>query len=506
MSTQQKNNELDPTLGLDEEMGGDPSLGKQEPNSDAMSTTSLQNSDKKQDSNGTSDDQDDEETTFCRSCLKHPRVTELYQKADWWSLWIGLATFAVGVMLVFAVPYNLGDGRLKYVVPQPMKWMNNPFDAFDAYNVVGIPILLSVLGCFYFLSLYAMGTLSKGGFTEYLGGYAFMCVLATIAFWFGRNEWASEHGLGYAVFAILLGMTVSNSPLADHMPWLERAAKDGEYFIKCSLVLLAVELDVLVRVGGPGMLVAWIGSPIAIIGGFVGGMKFFGCKDTLAMITAVGASWCGASAISAVAPVVGAPSEDVALAISVVAFFTIIFTFAQPYFAMAVGMPDDVAGAWIGGSVDQTGNVIVSAAILSDEATEVAAIVKMVLNAGLGVAASIIALYWSFFRSHDQENGEKPQFRLIMLWDKFPKFTLGFIITSVVLTLMLQELKERPEEEALPSAISSLNRWWFAIAFVGIGLTTNVKKMWKKAVNSGIIQVYMLANALGTSRQGGGKL
>ena len=39
-----------------------------------------------------------------------------------------------------------------------------------------------------------------------------------------------------------------------------------------------------------------------------------------------------------------ASSEDVALSISVVSFFTVIFTFVQPYIAMAVGMPDAVAG------------------------------------------------------------------------------------------------------------------------------------------------------------------
>ena len=109
-------------------------------------------------------------------------------------------------------------------------------------------------------------------------------------------------------------------------------------------------------------------------------------------------------------------------AISVVAFFTVIFTFAQPYIAMAVGMPDDIAGSWIGSSVDQTGNVIVSAAIISEEATEVAGIVKMVLNAGLGVMASIVSCYWNSRRNEDDEG--KP-FRWIMLWDKFPKFTLG---------------------------------------------------------------------------------
>ena len=50
--------------------------------------------------------------------------------------------------------------------------------------------------------------------------------------------------------------------------------------------------------------------------------------------------------------------------------------------ALGVGMDEAVAGAWIGASVDQTGNVIAAAAIVSKYATEVAKIVKIVLNSG----------------------------------------------------------------------------------------------------------------------------
>jgi hypothetical protein len=293
-----------------------------------------------------------------RPCFKHPRVTELYRNADWWTLWIGLASFGLSVALVFAIPLK-DEERVKYVVPQPKLWQHNPLDAWDLYNLVGIPILLAIFCVFYLVSLKAMGKLDKkegdedtvqnDSLLKYVGGFAVMSLLATLSFWLGRNEWCSTHGLGYAVFAIGLGMLTTNMPLlGKRTKWLQKSAKDGEFFIKCSLVLLAVELDVLVRVGGPGMLVAWIGSPIAIAAGFVIGTRYLNCEGSLSMLIAVGASWCGASAISAVAPVVKASSEEVALAISVVAFFTVIFTFVQPYIAIATGMPDVVAGAWIG--------------------------------------------------------------------------------------------------------------------------------------------------------------
>jgi MFS family permease len=292
-----------------------------------------------------------------RTHLEHPRIKEMYSTADWWSLWIGLLTFAVAMIVVFAVPLDHLDST-KYAIPQPYQWEQNPLDAWDAYNLVGVPILVGILMAFYLIALRFMDKLDpkddQGSrlrkASQYTKGFTVMSLLAVLALWLGNNNWASERGLGYAIFAILLGMLLGNTILTtpDRLPWLLQTANDGEFFIKCSLTLLAVELNVLVSVGAPGMLVAWIGSPLAIALGFVLGMRLFGCQDSLSMIIAVGAAWCGASAISAVAPIVSASSEDVTLAISVVAFFTIIFTFAQPYIAMAVGMPDDIAGSWIG--------------------------------------------------------------------------------------------------------------------------------------------------------------
>jgi uncharacterized integral membrane protein (TIGR00698 family) len=433
-----------------------------------------------------------------RRCQDNPRVKELHTTPDWWSLWIGLACFAGAIALVYAVPFEKGSERARYVVPQPMKWPSNPLDAWDAYGVVGTVVLLALFGVLYLVSCAAMGKLQKepedpSVVSQYMGGFAAMGVLATISFWIGRNEWCSDHGLGYAVFAILLGMLITNSPLSKYCSWIQRAAKDGEFFIKCSLVLLAIQYDVLLDVGAPGIVVAWVGSSLAVIAGFLIGTRLFKMQDSVAILIAVGGSWCGASAISAIAPIVSATSEDVALSISVVSFFTVIFTFVQPYFAMAISMDDAVAGAWIGASVDQTGNVIVSAAIISEEATEVASIVKMILNAGLGFLATVIACWWN---SRQKGEEEKKPISLLLLWDKFPKFVLGFLLTSGILTGMMQRIEDTAEGEALPYAISSLNKWWFAIAFVGIGITTDLKKMWEGARESGIIQGYLVTNAI----------
>merc|ERR1712060_380054 len=154
-----------------------------------------------------------------------------------------------------------------------------------------------------------------------------------------------------------------------------------------------------------------------------------------------------------------------------------------------VGMDEAVAGAWIGASVDQTGNVIASAAIVSDYSTEVAAIVKLILNSGLGILCTAIAFWWQTMGSDD---GKK--FSWLFLWDKFPKFVLGYFLCSTVLSVALPQIEGTAEADAVQRAVLDMNKWWFAIGFVGIGVGTNLKDLWSGAAGSGVIQGYLVTN------------
>jgi uncharacterized membrane protein YadS len=201
----------------------------------------------------------------------------------------------------------------------------------------------------------------------------------------------------------------------------------------------AVELSVLGEVGLPAIAAAWVGSPLALLAGFFIGTRVFKMDVGTSLLITTGATWCGASAISAIASVIGSSSKDISLSISVVAAATVIFTFIQPCIAMGVGMDDRVAGAWIGGSVDQTVNVLASAAIISKEATEVAGIVKIVLNSGLGILASVVALWW---QTRKQEgNDENKKISWVFIWDKFPKFVLGYLLCSVLLSITMSHIE-----------------------------------------------------------------
>jgi uncharacterized membrane protein YadS len=431
------------------------------------------------------------------------RVKDMYTSSDWWTLWIGLISFVLATAIVFLVPFEIDSDRGKYVIPQPMAWGKNPIDAWDVYGAVGLLLLMLVFGVVYILSKHCMGKIDADRpVSMYVKGFSGISALAVLSFWLGRQEWCSRNGLGYAIFAIVIGMILANVPLPggdrlpDKLPWLKLVANDGEFFIKSSLVLLAVEFSVLGRVGAEAILVAWVGSPLALVAGFLMGTRLFGMDTGISLLVAVGSTWCGASAISAVAAIVESSSADISLSISVVAFFSVIFTFVQAYVAIGVGMPDDVAGAWIGGSVDQTGNVIASAAIISEEATEIAGITKIVLNSGLGILATIIAVWWQTRKEKQTEESERQKISLLFIWDKFPKFVLGYLLCSGILTVALPQLEGTPEGAAFQRAVLTLNKWWFSIAFVGIGVSTSIKDLWEGALKSGIIKLYLATNFL----------
>ena len=95
-------------------------------------------------------------------------------------------------------------------------------------------------------------------------------------------------------------MIIGNSPAIDRLKAVQIVAKDGEYFIKCLLVLLAVRFSILGDLGLPAIGVAWGASPVALLSSCVIGRKFFKMDMEVALLIAVGATWCGASAISAV--------------------------------------------------------------------------------------------------------------------------------------------------------------------------------------------------------------
>ena len=130
------------------------------------------------------------------------------------------------------------------------------------------------------------------------------------------------------------------------------------------------------------------------------------------------------------------------------------------------GIPDVVAGAWMGGTLDTTGSVTAAGALVSDTTMKVGTIVKFSQNVLIGVAALALSMWWSVRTNanRDQSPGAG------VIWQRFPKFVLGFVAASLLFSFVFTpELVKQTS-----GALGSLRTLWFALAFVSIGLEARV--------------------------------
>jgi uncharacterized membrane protein YadS len=139
----------------------------------------------------------------------------------------------------------------------------------------------------------------------------------------------------------------------------------------------------------------------------------------------------------------------------------------MPIVARYMGLSEEVTGAWLGGTIDTTGAVVASGTLVGKTALDISTIVKFSQNVLLGLAAFAISIYWTYTHNgKDAKTVEKPT--LGMIWDRFPKFVLGFIAASVLFSFFVA-----PEKIAqVKDSLKSIQTLWFILAFTCIGLET----------------------------------
>jgi uncharacterized membrane protein YadS len=191
--------------------------------------------------------------------------------------------------------------------------------------------------------------------------------------------------------------------------------------------------------------------------------------DDFSAMLATAVSICGVSAAIAAAGAIQGDKKKLSYVTSIVLVIAVPMMVLMPVFSKAVGIPELVAGAWIGGTIDTTGAVVAAGALYGDAAMKVATIVKFSQNVLVGIAAFLLAIAWSF--KEGARTGERPGMGII--WERFPKFVLGFLVASFVFSFFLTQATI----DAVKGPLNFVRLLAFALAFVCIGLETNFKEL-----------------------------
>ncbi len=325
-------------------------------------------------------------------------------------------------------------------------------------------------------------------------GYAGKLLERNVGTYAKAHHWTFPN-IEYVLWAILIGLAISNTV---GVPQLFRAGvATYEFWLKAGIVLLGSRFllgDVL-KLGGVSLALVAIE-----IAGAIAFMTFlgraFGLRPKLTSLLAVGSAVCGVSAIIATQGAIEADDEDSSFAIAAILALGALSLFTFPLIGHALHLSDHAYGLWAGLAVDNTAEATAAGALYSDAAGKLAVLAKTTRNAMIGFVVLAYAIYWAS-QGQAKTVGNKAAF----LWQKFPKFVLGFLLISVLATYHFFTKDQT-------TALANLSRWAFLLTFAGVGLRTNFREMRKQglrpfavgAIGEVVIAVFTLALVAGAGK------
>jgi len=294
-------------------------------------------------------------------------------------------------------------------------------------------------------------------------GFPVVFLLAWLARVIAGNGLFIEYGVEYVIFALGLGLLISNT--IGTPKWLMPAVQT-EYYIKTGLVVLGAGLLFMeiIQAGVLGILQAILVVTVVWYVCFWIARKLKVDDDFAAMLSSAVAI-CGVSAAIATCGAIQGDKKKLSYVTSLVLIVAVPMMVIMPWLVKAFQIPDIVAGAWMGGTLDTSATVVAAGALISDAAMKTGVIVKFSQNALIGVAAFILVVWWTY-KAGAAGGTDKPSAGII--WERFPKFVLGFLVASALFSFFLPGDMVKGTQ----SALGQFRTWWFAFAFVCIGLET----------------------------------
>jgi uncharacterized membrane protein YadS len=318
---------------------------------------------------------------------------------------------------------------------------------------------------------------------------------------------------GYVV-ALLLGLVIANffPRLAD---WLQAAIRP-ELYIKVAIVIIGASLAVT-AVGKLSLATSLLLRGLAAIVEayliywavvYFMARKWFGFSREWAAPLASGISICGVAAAIATGGAIRARPVVPVLVSSLVVIFAVVEVLLLPFLAQTFLWQEPlVAGAWLGLAVKTDGAAlaaggIADALILAKAAGEginyqpgwvlgTTATVKVFIDIFIGVWTFVLGYIWT---NHINRLPGSARARPIEIWQRFPKFILGFLVTFVV-GLAIALAIDGSATARFNTAVAESNTFrvlFFILTFFSIGVLSNFRRLWEQGLGK-LAAVYFVS-------------
>jgi uncharacterized integral membrane protein (TIGR00698 family) len=387
--------------------------------------------------------------------------SSLWTSEDWWSCWIGW--FILLLAIAGVLPH----------APKIAAWT-----ALSAAFPKGAVVTLQTTVIFFAITCVLTligGYFMKVDWQKFIPGFAVIFIISFICMVISKQATIKYWGISYVLFALAAGLIISNF---FEVPEFLKAGGQTEFFVKIGLVCMGATImfSVVLKAGIVGVVQAvLVATTVWFMTYYI--CRKFGVSERFSAIIASANSICGVSATIAAGGAMQGDPKEVSYMVAWVLVCAVILILIMPPIAMWLKLPNNMAGAWIGGVIDNTGAVIAAGEMIRGKAAvDAAAMVKMAQNVLIGIAAFLMAL-WATVTLDRRENPdvEKPSF--MEIWYRFPKFVVGFLVASLVVSFIVEPAWGAKAAKAVGKLCKAYRSWFFTFCFVAIGLETNFREL-----------------------------
>ncbi len=313
---------------------------------------------------------------------------------------------------------------------------------------------------------------------DFLVSFCIIYLLSLLVFLIAAHSIAKEYQLETPLVALVIGLLISN--FSKLSLWFSQSLMT-EFYVKIGIVLMGatLPLTLLVSAGGIAILQACIITIITFFTIYFVATKLFKLEEPFGATLGAGGSICGVSAAIVIGNASNAKKEHVGVTISIVVFWAVIMVIILPFVCKLLGLDAGIAGAWIGTSEFADAAGLAAAQSMGDERAIAAFTLIKVIGRDMFVGVwAVLVAFLSIAVWHKSE--DKAQVNSRVIWERFPKFIIGFIVASLiisVLTLGLAEDSKKVFNSEVLGILKTLRNWVFTWTFLCIGLSTRFKEI-----------------------------
>lgn len=255
-----------------------------------------------------------------------------------------------------------------------------------------------------------------------ISGVVFVAIFAAAATMISDLAFIKSLGISPLVIGIVIGIFYANT-LHNRTPkeWSPGITFSAKKILRFAIVFYGfrITFQQIAEVGIEGFMVSLIMLSTTFILGTIIGQKFFGMDRDTSMLSASGASVCGAAAVLATEPVLKAEEHKAAIAVSMVVLFGTIAMFLYPllYNMGVFDMSAKEFGIYVGGTIHEVAQVVAVPASIPNASAEMAnsaVIVKMTRVIMIAPMLILLGIYLSI--SSKKSGGEAGGVKLVIPW------------------------------------------------------------------------------------------